>query len=86
MIHGFLQVAVLVSGECTNFDKGNGEVETTCNSFDSIITSKMVTNITLPSCFKVNVIVHYDNNFRDNPGPDTPDPITRFVFFTTGHF
>jgi len=65
-----------VQSECITYDKGNGKFETTCNPPEPISPSKMVTNDSTPSCFKVNLIVFYDNHFRDSTAAPL-DPAVR---------
>jgi len=70
-----LLVAVLVKSDCITYEN-NGKLETTCNPTEPTSPSKMVanTNDSIPSCFKVKLIIYYDNFFRDS---DLTDPEVR---------
>merc|ERR1711976_559292 len=72
-----LLVAVLVKSDCMTYEK-NGKLETTCDPTEPISPSKTVTNSitndSYPSCFKVKLIIFYDNLYRDF---DVTDPVVR---------
>ena len=79
-----LQVVVLVKSDCTTYVKENGELEYTCDPQETRLESEMVTNASIPSCFKTDLIVFYDNHFKDAftiAGPPTVDEsVERFVY------
>ena len=72
-----------MNGQQTTYDLGNGEFVTNPdNPTESIPTpASAVDNVAIPCCFRVKLIVYYDESFANQwtvPGPPAISPVTKY--------